>query len=167
MSAASSTDPMLEIERDFGFEQHQLRVQRWARALMALVVLTGLLGAFGDGVLSGAAVNSAEVQLSYQRLARRTVALEFQFQLSRATTALELRVPNSILERAQVRSLEPAPRQSVTTTTEHIWRFAALPDGAEVRLEVEPHALGLYDGEIRLEDTRWQATLPVSYWVYP
>ena len=60
----------LQIDEDMDFQHKEWIAERWGWRIMALVLLAGLLGLFGQGPLSDKTVQSGSLLVQYGRFER-------------------------------------------------------------------------------------------------
>ena len=150
----------LEVAEDLVFQKREWMVERIGWAAMALLVLLGLLGLFGDGPISRAEKTSpGGLKIAYERFERRTnptlIDLEFPPE---AVQNGQLRwwINRDFVKRVQIDGIFPNPEQQETTPDRLIY-INNVPDAAgtiQIRLNISaeksgrlPVEIGWLDGE--------------------
>jgi hypothetical protein len=147
----------LEVEQDLAFQGVSWRVQRIGWAALAVLVVAALLGAFGDGVLSRAAIGdpSSALHLSYERFARHgsPTRLQLTWPGARGTGSAALTVDSEYLRAVSLEQVIPEPERVVVGDAGVTLRFPAVADARRttVVLVVRPRRIGRTGGVVRVE----------------
>jgi hypothetical protein len=147
----------LEIDQDLAFNQREWRFQRIGWLVMALVIVAGLLGAFGTGPLAEGSVGSDgdSLSLSYQRIDReeRPTTLDITIgpgaiQGDRA----ELWIDNAFLDRVEVQTIQPEPESVQVGSDRTVFVFTVndAEQSAHVALNFQHDGFGRVKGQIGL-----------------
>ena len=162
----------LQLPESTDFHRRAWRMQRIACALLGLVVLAALFGAFGGGWLSQASVDDGHgLRLDYERITRRDAhtTLDLHLRGDAATTApgtREIRIARAWLEDVRIQSMVPPPRDTLAQGGALHYRFD-VQDGEplHVRIEAEPSRPGRLQLEVAQPGS--PTTLRVTQHVLP
>lgn len=149
----------LQLPEATEFHRRAWLLQRIACALLGLVVLAALLGAFGGGWLSRSSADDGRgMHLEYERVARRDAHTRLDLHLGgdAATTARgtrEIRIARTWLEDVRIQSIVPPPRDTLAQAGALHYRFD-VQDGEplRVRIDVEPTRPGRMDLQLAQPD---------------
>jgi hypothetical protein len=131
------------------FQQRWWRLERVVWAVMTLVLIAALAGAFGRGTLARASAGArgGPLWVEYERLARFRTPTTLQVHLGGAalrgpTTSIVLR--GDAVGRLPVQRVVPQPVTSVPVSdgTLYTFQLAAPTDSATVRFVLEPGRAG-------------------------
>lgn len=165
MSKASRS-PRLQLDVDMAFQRRQWAIQRAGWAVMTLIVLLGLLGAFGNGALSHAVEESGTLRVEYERFVRAAAPSELKLRVTHPAEVVHLQIDRPYLDAMPYQHIYPEP-QSVQGDARHlVLTFdASPPDALEISIDVKPRRIGTVHATIRDVD----AGTPLSWrqLVYP
>ena len=156
------------VGEDLGFQRRVWRFQRLGWAGMAVFVLAGALGAFGDGPLADAASRSADgaVSVEWERIERAGRDSRLLIRTTAAPDApLVLRLEGGLADGVTVSSVEPEPAGASRAPGRSWLRFDPPPGGgpAEIKLRLRSAAPGVVDGVLALGDS----AVPLRLYVLP
>lgn len=161
----------LQVGDDERFQRREWKVQRVGWAVLVLVLLAGLLGAFGGGVVAHATASSAGVPavLDYERFVRFAAPTELRVVLDpsaiRPDGAAHLWLPHRYLDHVDVERVRPEPQRVTGGASGVIYEFLLTPGQAGViSLVVRPDRAGVLTGQLVLADRRG---LTFRQFVYP
>lgn len=146
------------------------RVERIAWAVMALLLLATLLGAFGGGPLSHARSSAPSVELEYERLMSAAAPTEYRLQVQPALAVdgrVPVRIDQALVELMQLQSIVPEPEAVAAGPgyTEFVFRVdPGLRRPAEIAFQFQPATFGRFRGQLLVAG---REALPVSHIVYP
>ena len=123
------------------------------RALMALLLLAALAGAFGGGPLSKAAIESAGLRLEYQRVARFNSPEKFKIQIPARANEIRLHIGSGLLENIDIERIDPEPIEMALAADGQIWNFPVKDTNAPVSINIHyrPDTFGRASGKIAVE----------------
>jgi hypothetical protein len=140
------TTPGTKVESAPTFDRNWYRAQTFLQFLLAATVFAGLGGVFGGGWLSSTTVRVGTLNVTYDRLARRTVPIRIVVRSTDLKDGpLRLTIGRNLIEKAAIVRTIP----TAVTTTDSVagteFTFASPPGGpAEVVLSVQPDSFGLF-----------------------
>ncbi|MEJ7810257.1 MAG: hypothetical protein WKG32_07530 [Gemmatimonadaceae bacterium] len=151
----------LEIDQDLARERRGWRIERGGWLVMLGAVLAALLGAFGRGPLSHAAVGGdAGLRLEYERVARARAPTTLRMHVSQATLdggalhgdTLVVWLDRTYVEHAEVVRMVPAPDRVTASEDRVLYRVGVTPGGrgATVTFDLEPERFGRITGRAGL-----------------
>lgn len=160
----------LQIDEDLAHQRREWRIERVGWALMAALLLAGLLGLLGDGPLSRARAGDAALTVDYDRLQRAAAPYEYRFEADPSLARegqLRLRFDDALLEDVELKSIIPEP-ESVTAGpgyTEFTFAMdAAAGPPARIAILYQHTTFGHVEGRIRAAGA---APLVVDKFVFP
>ena len=159
----------IQIDEDRGHQRREWRIERVGWAVMALLVLAGLLGVFGDGPLGQARTGGAGASVEYDRLQRAAAPTEYRFAVDPALATdghLRLRLDEALLEEAELISIVPEPASVATGPGYVEFAFAVHAPGTPARItfRFKPTTFGRVRGEVALPGT---APVVLDQFVFP
>lgn len=161
----------LDINQDLRFQYRIWTAQRVGWAMIGLLALAALAGAFGDGLLSRTAITGSSLPLSleYERFTRYQSLSTLRIHLN-ADAFGDGRgyvwISREYLARVQIQAMTPIPRRAEVSPTGVTYEFEVgePPHGGEVILHLELRDFGLLSGRLGLSPSR---SMPFQQWVYP
>jgi hypothetical protein len=159
----------LEISEDLEFERGEWRVERAAWGVILLLLVAGLLGAFGGGILSHAEAESGPLALEYERLARQRAPTELRLRIAPGTaTDGDVRIwfDRAYLDLIAIERIEPEPAAAATGEDRVVYRFALVNPSqpAEVMVRYQPVVAGTTTLRLGVVDG---VEIGVNQFVYP
>ncbi|HEY8610465.1 MAG TPA: hypothetical protein VIL69_04140 [Roseomonas sp.] len=167
------SNPALEeasrlVGEDIGFQRRVWRAQRIGWAVLAVLVLLGLLGAFGGGPLARASARSEDggINVEWERIERigRDSVLRIRTTTPRSGP-LVLRLEDGLAENVEIASADPQPAGE-SRGPGRVWlRFEPPPEGgaAEIVLKLRSSRPGIVNGRLVLDGS----ALPLRLFVLP
>lgn len=151
--------PGLEIEEDLRVKRFSWVGQLVQYAVLAMVVLAGLLGVFGDGPLARAERRSGSLSVQYDRFQRaeRMTVVRIDF-----ADGGEVALDPALLEHWRVESVVPEPRSVTVDDGTIVYRFRASTSG-HAAFRLTPEKMG--GRSVRVESGGDAVT--VAVFVYP
>lgn|SRR5688572_24056408 len=155
------------VETDLVFMRAEWLIQRIGWGLVAMLVLAGLLGVFGDGPLARAQVAGPTALIEFDRFTRRASDSEWKIipKGASADGKVSVMVSAPFAESFEITDVLPPPA-SARLESDH-WRFefdATRLAGAPIVFHVRAQHAGRHAGEIQVGAG---APLLVSQLVYP
>jgi hypothetical protein len=144
------------------------QAQRFGWLLMGLIVVYGLLGGWGNGLLSGATVEgSGGLEVSYDRFVRDggESSLQLQVPAQPGGDTAQVRVSQEFLSANQVESVTPQPDSVTAVEADLLYEFPTEEHAeVEVTFNLRPEGPGTRTGSVGLPDSE-----PVVFgqFVYP
>jgi hypothetical protein len=143
----------LEIHEDLAFDRRQWRVQRVSWAVLAVLLLLGLLGVFGNGPLSDAVASDGALHVTYERFAHAQAPTTVNIRVSApGTNPVRLAIDHRYLDALSIEHIRPPPLRAESRGDDDIFEFAAPSAGdLQVSLDGTPQEPGLPIAVIRLD----------------
>jgi hypothetical protein len=161
----------IDIDQDIEYQWREWRIHRIAWVVLALILLGGVLGVFGQGPLAnaGAGDPGSALALEYQRLDRYKAPTQLTVSVGPNTAregTVRLSLNHDFLDRTEIRSIVPEPESEETGPEEvtYVFRVAAPDQAARIRFDFEYDRAGPAQGEVRLEGG---PSLAFSTFVFP
>ncbi len=170
METISRTDD-IELGCDLCFERRWWRIQRIGWVVLTLLILGGVAGLFGHGPLSETTTNpsGSELQVRYDRLARRETPTLLQLRLEKSAIAsgqVRIRLNHTLMDCMQLKQIIPEPlaTQPLADGACFIFRTDPRCDSATIVFIESPTKPGLAESEVAVEGAE-----PVRFhqFVYP
>lgn len=158
----------LEIDQDMPFQERMWRAQRVGWAIMALLLVAALLGAFGTGLLSRATAESGPLQVQYDRFVRFESPAQLEVRVAPGAAGDDVRVTLSheYLRHLLVEHITPQPEQVLDGggRLTYVFALAGAGEPAEITFHLRPERPGLLHAQVGLTDGQ-----PTSFtqFVYP
>ena len=159
--ARTAQPPELEVDRDERFQRREWRIQRISWVLVTLIIVAGLLGAFGGGPLAHATASASGVpiRLDYDRTVRYEVPSELRIILDpsaiRPDGVTQLWLPHRYLDHVAIEQVTPQPVRTIGGASGALYEFHLTPgQAAVVSFTVKPRRAGMIDGQLVLPDRR-------------
>lgn len=157
MNTASQSDD-IETGCDLAFERRWWRIQRVCWIVLTLLLLGGVAGVFGHGPLSKTTIcpPGSELQVSYERLARRETPWLLQLRLDKAALAsgkVRIRLNRALVDQMQLKQIVPEPlaAEPLADGARFIFRTDPTRDSALITFVEDPTTPGLIESEVAIE----------------
>ncbi len=144
----------LEVDQDLDFQVRDWRAQSLGRWLLVIILGAALVGAFGQGWLSDARIESADAKLAlhYERITRHSAEALLRFELrglTAADTVVDLWIDQGYVRGLRIRAVTPEPALVRVGSDRLTYRFRIESAGgtAAITLHTEPIALWRRRGE--------------------
>lgn len=161
----------IDINQDLDFQRKCWTVQRIGWIVMALLVLTALLGVFGHGPFSHTFVQDPSIPLAveYERFGRYQSPLALHLHLGPGASGdgqIRLWLSQDFLRAVQIQNFMPKPdgAEISPTGTIYLFRLAQPGQGGDVIVHFEAQTIGALSGKIGLSDAR---SIAFTQWIYP
>jgi hypothetical protein len=157
METVTRTDD-IELGCDLTFERCWWRIQRIGWLILTLLLVGGLAGIFGHGPLSEATASSSgsQVEVHYDRLARRETPAKLQLRLDKAAIAsgeVRIRMNHTLLDCMQLKQIIPEPlaTEPLADGARFIFRTDPTRDSALIVFVESPTQPGFVESEVVVE----------------
>ncbi len=157
METVTRTDD-IELGCDLTFERRWWRIQRIGWVILTLLILGGVIGIFGHGPLSEATASSSgsQVEVHYDRLARRETPAMLQLRLDKAAIAsgeVRIRMNHTLLDHMQLKQIIPEPlaTEPLADGARFIFRTDPTRDSALIVFLSSPTQPGFAESEVVVE----------------
>ena len=156
------------VGEDLGFQRRVWRFQRFGWAGLAVFLLAGAFGAFGDGPLADASTRSADgaVSVEWERIERAGRDSRLLIRtIAAADRPLILRLDGGLADGVTVSSAEPEPDSQARAPGRAWLRFDPPPGGgpAEIKLRLRSSGPGVVSGTLAVADS----VVPLRLYVLP
>lgn len=142
----------LDLDEDFPFQRRQWVIERVGWGLLAVTLLAGAAGAFGDGPLSRAQAGDGNPGLRYERFARHGKPVELEITVSRAQSEeARVSITREYLSAMQVERVTPEPERVEASGDELSYVFAASKSASPITIifTLRPDELGFHEASVR------------------
>jgi hypothetical protein len=154
----STTNRSIQIEEDSRHQQRDWRFERTGWAVMAIVLVAGLLGLLGYGPLSQTQAGArGALTVTYDRLQRASAPTAYRFQAAQSLARngeLRLRFDDALLDEMEMDSILPEPVQMRAGPgyTEFVFAMAgAEGPPARLQFQFQPATFGHVRGRVSTE----------------
>jgi hypothetical protein len=161
----------LDLQTNPNFQKTEWRAQRIGWMVWSLIVLAACLGLLGPGWLSDREVASADgaITVRFERFLHYHHPSQVEVTCAGAPLAGEafgISVERSLLDRMQIRRIEPAPEHHQMTSDGIIYGFRRDPEAGPVKVvfHVEYERYGSVEGDIALAGAD---SVTLRQFVYP
>ncbi|MGH7169787.1 MAG: hypothetical protein ACRELF_14600 [Gemmataceae bacterium] len=170
MESAARTDDF-DAGCDLAFEQRWWRIQRIGWVILILLMIGGVAGVFGHGPLSKATVHppGSQVQVRYDRLARRETPSSLELRLDKAALVsgqVRIRLNHALVNEMQLQQIVPTPTSAepLADGARFLFQIDPTRDSAFIVFTESPTTPGILKGEVTVEGAE-----PVRFrqFIYP
>lgn len=166
MTSTEATET--EIEPNTGFEAWWSRAQTILQGLIALIVVAGLAGLFGQGWLSKVtqAFPSAPLEVTYERLLRANAPTEMTIAVTRplAEETLRVELGSDLLDHASIGSTQPRAVSVDATPHGVTYTFRLGPERqGTILFKMAPRVVGPIQAKLSAQG----ADLTLPLFIYP
>src|SRR5688572_9097688 len=148
------------------FQRREWLIQRAGWLAIALAILAGAAGVFGDGPLADVRLEGNGIRLEYERFARMEAPNQWRLTVvdTPAGGRLEIGVDASLVSNYRFTEIHPEPRQVRATGTRWVYEFAVEGGNSPIVFHAQALHAGRYRGDLRIG-----ASPPVrlSQYIYP
>jgi len=151
-------DDGLQIEEDRAHARHEWRIERVGWAVMALLLVAGVLGLLGYGPLSEVHVGDpGTLSVTYDRLQRASAPSEYHFTVAPSLARdgkLRMRFEDALLEEIEIESIIPEPDQVLSGPGYTLYVFAMDAAGgppAHIQFQFQQATFGHVRGSVTAE----------------
>jgi hypothetical protein len=156
----------IETSEDMGLERREWRVQRVAWGLLAVFVLAGAAGVFGDGPVARATVARPGFELSYDRFTRHHSPDALELAVTPGAGGVAVWLDEAFLARVEMEPPQPEPDEIEVLRGRVLYRWKAEPSvtAAHLRFNFKHRRVGRARGQIGVESG---PSLAFTQLVYP
>jgi len=147
--------PSLELEQDPVAQQREWRFERAGWWLIALLIVAGLAGLFGDGGFARRTARSPTpgATATYERIVRAGASSTLLFTVdasSPADTMVELALDRAYVATMDIDRVTPEPVETRASSTWVVYRFRRAEPGrpATIDFALSPRAVGRHSARI-------------------
>jgi hypothetical protein len=151
----------MEVNADIEFQRRAWIVQRIGWLVIAAVIVAALLGLFGGGPLSRAAVEGDGLRVAYERFARLQQSTRLQLALPK-TAPGEVALNRGYLELFRIEQITPEPREVEANGEWLVYRFGG-SGTSTVTFHLMPEKFGSVAGAARADGN----PLAFHQFIYP
>jgi hypothetical protein len=159
----------LEITQDLDFQQKEWKVERIGWVIIALFILAGFIGLFGQGPLSGTKSENGPVSVRYQRIERWMAISSHQIWVQPegvSSNELRLLVSRNLLEAFRIHWITPEPDrvEFLDDALIYVFTVASANQPLLVTFHHQTERPGYFRGYIGIEDGE---LVEVSHFIFP
>lgn len=97
------------VEERHSFEKRELRIHKIFGVCMVLFLTAGLLGLFGDGMVSSQKIEASEYEITYDRFVRNESPTELFVHLENAEKTTTISFNEAYTEKVEIKNIVPSP----------------------------------------------------------
>lgn len=148
----------LEIEQDLTFQRREWRVQRVAWVVLALLLLLGLVGAFGDGPLSRRTLRSPDgrlvVRVQAMERHRSPSAIVLRVRPEDGKDTVQVWLNREFAEHQHFETIHPEPESVTVGQDRLVYEFSVggADDVVEIAFDSLPEGIGAKHVQLGLVD---------------
>jgi hypothetical protein len=142
----------LHLNEDLPFQRRQWVFERVGWAFIALVLLGGLAGAFGEGPLSRKQAGEGNLKVEYERFVRHGKSTDIEMTVTPGQSGeAPVSIAREFLSAVQVEHITPEPERVEAGADAITYVFAAPPPATsiEVTFNLRPDELGSREATVR------------------
>jgi hypothetical protein len=151
VSTMPTTRLELELESNPRFLTLERTVQRIGIGLMALFVVAGALGVFGDGVVSTATARAGSLTVTYERVTRQTVRSTMTIEAASPDVA-RIGFDRAFLDEMTIHETRPRELEMRSEADRVVFLVPAINGLATLRLHIEPLGPGVHRTRVTTQD---------------
>ena len=156
------TKPTIEIDEQIKLHEKGWVIQRVGWVLILLVMVAGLLGLFGEGVLSKQTAAAGNIKAEYERFMRYEAEMKVLLEAPNEHIAT-ISLPQEYLKSFRNVRFEPEPLSNNSTANEIIYHFQPASNHI-VTLYLTPKGRGSLDGTMKVNGSN---AIPLHHFIYP
>lgn len=154
-------DPCLEIDEQLELQQKGWAFQKFGWFFILSVMIAGVLGLFGDGVLSGRTLTEGTSSISFQRFFRYETEMKILIQSQSHIASISF--PEQYLKKFRIVRFVPEPINN--NTIHNSVRYNFLPaENHLVTVYVIAKDFGTVDGVMRINE---KENFTLKQFIYP
>lgn len=154
--------PAIEIDEQLKLHEKGWVIQRIGWVLILLVMLAGLLGLFGEGILSKQSVHAGNIRAEYERFLRYEAEMKILLEAPNEHIGT-ISLPQEYLKGFRIVRFEPEPIHNNTTANEITYNFQPGSNHI-VTLYLTPKNKGSLDGVMKVNGAN---AIPLHHFIYP
>lgn len=133
------------------FERRSWMAERIGWAIVALCLIAGGAGLFGDGPLARRTATAPGLELRYDAFVRTGAPVSLKVVVAARGGTARAAIATSYLDSVRLEHVTPMPRSVAASRRWTVFEFAAAGAGAAVPVtfDLEPERPGILTGEIR------------------
>ena len=166
-SPKANDDFIKGLNEPLPFQRRDWIVQRIGWVLMALVIMAGALGLFGNGPLARRETSSAALRFEYEWLLHQHAQTTWLLtpHAPPRDGRYRLALDADWAQHFRIEDIEPRPQVAELSGGRWVYEFRAEGGrAAPIQFHVEPRESGLFEGSVQLDDA---PPLAVTQFVYP
>ena len=155
----------LEIDEDLAFTRREWVFERWGWAILLLLVIAALAGAFGSGVLSERTLSTSDgtVRAKHSRIVRQQTSHVLEIEFRGSGNPLSVGLSENLHKAWTIEQVTAEPEEVVAGANGITYRFRG-ESPARIRIIYKSERPGRLRGQIQLPGSRTiavkQTTLP-------
>lgn len=159
--AVETTETSLTIEEHLKWQERGWMVQRFGWVLIFLIPVLGLLGLFGDGLLSDQKIVSGPLTTEYEKFARYEKEMTFVMKSAEPHIA-SIALPQAYLKNFKIVRIIPEPEGNTSVNGQVVYRFNPAANKI-VTLYASPKQTGSISGTLTVNNH----SIPLHHFIYP
>lgn len=151
----------LDLDEQLPLHEKGWVIQRVGWVVMLAVVVAGMLGLFGEGLLSSHKISANGTQVEYDRYFRYETEMRIRLQSGIHVSTLAL--PQDYLRNFRIVRFVPEPTDNHTNESEVVYDFHPASNRI-VTIYLVPKEYGKISGTLKVNGTQ---QFPLSHFIYP
>jgi hypothetical protein len=152
------------VREDMQFQRRSWMVERAGWALLVLLALVGLSGAFGIGPLSWQTASAGSLKVEYERFQRITRLARFTFEVSAQNgPEMRLHLNDAFQKNFEVSNIQPQPARTTTGPDGIDLSFAVTERADKGRIVIWAHSRRYGVSNITAQ---LGSEAPIAFWVF-
>jgi hypothetical protein len=164
-SKAKREKELRDLQDEQHFHEREWATQRVGWGLLAILLLFGFAGAFGDGPLADKTIETPEGRIEFERFVRRNATTEWKItpQLGNTPQTVRVAIDSAFIDKFQIREITPKPTRELVAAGAVTFEFDAPTSSGRIVFHVEAQHIGRPIGTFRIGG----ASAVVSQLIYP
>jgi hypothetical protein len=143
-----------EIGEDLVFQHHNWRVQRVGWALLAVLIVAGLVGLLGPGPLSNVNARGGNgLEVEYERFVRHGAQTELRVRVTQPPSGqVRIAISREYLDTLNLQQVVPAPTRVQASGVDVVYTFELAGNGPmQATFVLQPEKLGKHVARVAID----------------
>lgn len=156
------TKTELEIKEELDLHERGWKIQKVGWTLIILTMVVGLLGLFGEGILSRQHLQSGNIEAEYDRFFRYESEMKIRIESTNEPIA-SISIPQQYLKEFRIESFVPEPEKNTATGNDITYSFSSGKNHI-VDIYLIPKNFGTINGTMKVNGAN---QIPLNHFIYP
>ncbi|OLY94003.1 hypothetical protein SAMN05444008_110189 [Cnuella takakiae] len=152
----------LDLDEKLNLHHKGWIIQPVGKVLLVGLMVMGLLGLFGEGLLSQQQVRQGTTQLSYEKFFRQYGEMELKVQQAGVSGRSAISFPLDYINHLQVTQVLPQP-ESTFIRDGQLWYVFQADQNLQVTFYIRPQTRGNLHGSVYVNEDN----IPIHHFFYP
>lgn len=148
---SSNSVDISKTNEQYSFELKEYKVQKVFWVLITFFLVAGLLGVFGEGILSRVIIEEEDFQIEYERFMRDETPADFSVYITKSSgNSVTIAVGKDYIKKVKIQGVVPQPASVETRDERLIYTFNAAGNGL-ITFNIQPQYVGAVNLEIAVQ----------------